>query len=357
MTRVEPAPAVHWRRHDDEAPDRGTGAVRPNGSDALRARVMPKSDASPLTPLNDTERSVLAATIRGGPISQAAITKELSVSKPTVSAAVSRLREAELVAPDGTMHGGLGRPAVTYRVSDSAGCALSVDLGTTKVRVRAVALDGRILDHREEDVRPARADVGRAAVQAAARLALETGQVIASRSRVRGSVIAAPIRVESGRAVAQSLRPLLEALSSVIRDESVEVALENNVNCAAVAEGHHGSAVGHSAFVFLQIGVKVGLGIVADGRLFRGGRGGAGEISFMPYPWGPGIQPDRLALERHLGSASLVSRAAEVTDVPHASSVDTRRLFELAELGDVALREVVAEHAREVGEIAAAAVA
>ena len=67
----------------------------------------------------------------------------------------------------------------------------------------------------------------------------------------------------------------------------VPVVFENNVNCAAIAEGFCGNAVDEPFFVYIQIGIKIGMGIVLDGQLLRGRSGAAGEVSYLPFPWAP----------------------------------------------------------------------
>lgn len=59
------------------------------------------------------------------------------------------------------------------------------------------------------------------------------------------------------------------------------VVLENDANCAAVAEREHGAAHGVSSFLLVTIGTGIGGAIVHDGRVVRGARGMAGEFGHM----------------------------------------------------------------------------
>ncbi len=59
------------------------------------------------------------------------------------------------------------------------------------------------------------------------------------------------------------------------------VAIENDVNCAALAEAWAGrSRVDPLAFI--AIGTGIGMGLVVNGQLLRGAKGLAGEIAFLP---------------------------------------------------------------------------
>ncbi|AIO19383.1 N-acetylglucosamine repressor [Candidatus Izimaplasma bacterium HR1] len=54
--------------------------------------------------------------------------------------------------------------------------------------------------------------------------------------------------------------------------------VENDVNCAVIAEHWYGKGRGLNSFVLLTLGKGTGSGIVLDNLLFKGSFGGAGEI-------------------------------------------------------------------------------
>ena len=56
----------------------------------------------------------------------------------------------------------------------------------------------------------------------------------------------------------------------------VDIAIENDVNLAAIGEHWRGNSRGTRTFVFIAIGTGIGMGIFADGHLVRGSRGAAG---------------------------------------------------------------------------------
>ena len=60
--------------------------------------------------------------------------------------------------------------------------------------------------------------------------------------------------------------------------------VENNVNALAVAERLYGIGRSHDNFLVVTIGTGVGAGIVVDGAVLRGARGGAGEFGHIPVP-------------------------------------------------------------------------
>jgi predicted NBD/HSP70 family sugar kinase len=333
---------------------RGIHAVVGDGAQAPgvnRARAMPPSR------LNETEQAILVEIISSGTTTRSSISERLGLSKATISTSMKRLLSAGLVTELGLTHGGMGRPASVYRISEQAGCCLAIDMGTTHIRVRVLALDGRILGEREAKVRPSKKDVSRQGLTAALRLIEEVEHLLSGQgTRVRRCVIAAPIKVSLAIPEPLELAPVLDAVRRVPSFPGFGIDVENNVNCAAIAEGAEGAAQGVATFAYLQVGVKIGLGFVNEGRLLRG-RGGAGEVACLPYPWGGSARPRHLALEHHLGSAALIARARANPDIDTPPRADAATLFAQAARGEPGARKLIERHAREVGEAAAAVVA
>ncbi|MEU0970155.1 ROK family protein, partial [Streptomyces sp. NPDC005917] len=170
--------------------------------------------------------------------------------------------------------------------------------------------------------------------------------------------VTAPDRTGTGmRPATAKAGPVFDAVS-VALPLGVPVHLENNVNCAALAELHEGAARGRRTFGYLRIGVGVGLGIVIGGQVLRGANGAAGELARLPYPWDEDREPRQEALEAYVGSQALLCRAARAwraADGPRPRSAE--RLFALAAEGRQPARALVARHAADVGRLAAAVAA
>jgi glucokinase len=93
----------------------------------------------------------------------------------------------------------------------------------------------------------------------------------------------------------------------------VPVRVDNDANCAMLAEWRLGSARSASDAALLTLGTGIGGGLVLDGRLYRGAIGSAGEMGHMPVDLdGPacfGGCPGRGCLES-LCSGSALARDA-----------------------------------------------
>ena len=78
---------------------------------------------------------------------------------------------------------------------------------------------------------------------------------------------------------------------STLRDRlsqrfATEVFVDNDASLAALGEVIYGAGAGQRDLVLLTLGSNIGMGIVADGRIYRGARGGAGEIGTVPLRLG-----------------------------------------------------------------------
>ena len=89
------------------------------------------------------------------------------------------------------------------------------------------------------------------------------------------------------------------------------VTVDNDVNCAAWGEFVLGAGRGTRNFVCLTLGTGIGGGVIADGRLYRGWQGMAGEVGHQVIDSsGPQcVCGTRGCLEAMANASSIVSRA------------------------------------------------
>jgi glucokinase len=127
------------------------------------------------------------------------------------------------------------------------------------------------------------------------------------------------------------------------------VYVDNDANCAALAESHlaEGGRVEH--LVMLTLGTGVGGGIVIDGQIFRGATGLGAELGHNVIqedgPECPGRCPNRGCLEALCSGTALERTASEFATANPSSALGGV----LAQEGRVSGREVV-ERARQGDE-------
>ena len=104
--------------------------------------------------------------------------------------------------------------------------------------------------------------------------------------------------------------PLGEDLTRRLR---VPVVVDNDANCAALAEAH---LAGVDHLVMLTLGTGVGGGVVVDGRVFRGASGLGAELGHLVIetegPECPGACPNRGCLEALCSGQALARDAAAI---------------------------------------------
>jgi predicted NBD/HSP70 family sugar kinase len=327
--------------------------MRDRNQDGWRGRAGPDSRLSLLRELG--EQAVLETIFREGPITRPQISSSTNLSKPTVSAAVSRLEHAGLVHAAGRRVGQRGRKPISYVVSAQAGFVVGGDIGGSNVRVAASDLFGEpICDLKQPTRKAGSRAVGVQILEMVSAVIDDAG---ATHGRPLALAISAPgvVDQKSGRVTSLAYNVVPEGgfdPLEVIRGRfDVPVLVENNVNLAAVGEKWFGLARGVSTMVFIAIGAGVGLGLIIDDELVRGAHGAAGEIAYLPLVGDPFNPRHRLhgGLEDEVGAAGIVAAFNERRDPddPHLSSV--HEVFELAVTGNSAARSVVDHVASRLG--------
>jgi predicted NBD/HSP70 family sugar kinase len=301
------------------------------------------------------EQAVLETIFRKGPITRPEIAAAVNLSKPTVSAAVSRLEQGGLVRAAGRRAGQRGRNPVAYVVSSRAGFVVGADIGGSNVRVAAADLFGEPLC----DLKRSTAKDGSRAV--GVQILEMVSEVIDQASAVHGRPLALGISSPgivdqtSGRVTSLAYNVVPEGgfdPLEVIRDRfDLPVLVENNVNLSAVGEKWFGLARGVSTMVFIAIGAGIGMGIVIDDELVRGAHGAAGEIAYLPLVGDPFNPRHRLhgGLEDEIGAAGIVEAFNERRDADDPELSSVHEVFELAGTRNAAARSVVDHVASRLG--------
>lgn len=115
--------------------------------------------------------------------------------------------------------------------------------------------------------------------------------------------------------------------------------VENDVNCAGLAEYVSGAVVNSKIAVCLTVGTGIGGCILMDGKILHGICNSACEIGYM-HMHGKEFQD--------LGAASILSQ--KVSDRKNGEKWSGRRIFEKAAEGDAVCMQAIAEMAEVLGE-------
>jgi predicted NBD/HSP70 family sugar kinase len=300
------------------------------------------------------EQAVLETIFREGPITRPELASRTNLSRPAVSAVVSRLESAGLVHAAGAREARRGRKPMAYVVSDRAGFVVGIDIGGANLRVGAANLFGELVcDEREPTVkdtpRKTSAQITSMVARVVQRASAEHERPLAIGISTPGVVDQASSRVTS-LAYNLSAGGDFDALSAIGDRFGVPVLVDNNVNVAAVGERWAGVARGVSTFAFVSIGAGVGMGLVIDDELVRGAHGAAGEIGYMPSGANPFDERHRLhgGLEDEIGAAGILAALGPGT-AEGAAPQSAQDVFELAQRGHEGAHAVIDGVARRIG--------
>ena len=282
------------------------------------------------------ERTVLEQIRTGAPISRAEISRRSGISKPTVSLALRSLLEAGLVREAERGPEGPGYGAVYFEPVAEAAVVLGLDLGARFVRGAVCDLGGAIRARQDVELAVADADDAIEAIRRLRDSLLETSAL--ELTLVDTVIVGVPgvvaddgtLKLVENVAGLEGRRFANELQHAV----GLPVALENDINLAALGEQWQGVARGVSDFVFLSIGTGMGAGIVLGGELHRGRNGAAGELDFALGELGGAVDP---------AAPQVAELARERTGL-----ADPPALFAAARAGDRAAVAVVDEVARRI---------
>jgi predicted NBD/HSP70 family sugar kinase len=303
------------------------------------------------------QRAVLDRLRRGGPSTRPQIAKDTGLSKPTVGQALLDLERHGLVRPVGRTTAGPGRSAMVYEPNPAAAHVLGVDIGRQRIRAAVSDLAGSVIARVDERNRcRSAASLVRTVSELAARTVADAGLEM---SDIVAKVIGSPgVPDPRGRAMhhAPNLpgwerKGILDDLEAVLGPGLV---VENDANLAAVGEREYGAAQGIGVFVCITVGTGIGMGVVLDGKLFRGAHGAAGEVGYLPYGESEEDPQVRGQLE---GAAAAHSVVALARERGLAQVRSARDVFVLAKAGDARALLVVQDEAERLAYLIAAVTA
>jgi predicted NBD/HSP70 family sugar kinase len=311
------------------------------------------------------ERAVYQRTRQLGQVSASQLVAATGLSKPTIGLALGSLERAGLLRHVGHRVGQVGRAPRLYEIRPDAGCALAVDVGASWIRLAIADLAGQIVVRYDERVQARSAEtLVKQVIELATMVPVKAGLAFAD---ITHTVLGIPgfYEPEAHRINAAPNLPGLDKPGSVraLRGALGEkFSIDNDVNLATLAEQAYGRGANVGNFVFVSVGTGVGMGIVIDGRLYRGANGRAGEISFLPVgDQGPVPLSSSVAEARRHGILETVASAEGVVATARkcgmTSAKTAEEVFEAARANDPAAVRAIDAEADHIARAVAAIIA
>jgi predicted NBD/HSP70 family sugar kinase len=302
------------------------------------------------------QRLVLERLRGYGEATRPQIATDTGLSKPTVGQALLDLEQHGLVRAVGRSASGPGRAAVIYQTAPDAGHIVGVDIGRRMIRVAVANLDGTVVAHVDQ---PNRSRSGTALLRTACD-SVEGALVEAGLKPhdIVVTVVGTPgIPDPTTGTVHRSpnlpgweRRGLLGELIEALRAGGSEVIVENDANLSVVGEHARGAAQGVDVVACLTVGTGIGMGLLLNGKLFRGAHGAAGEIADLPFDRAPaGVTQHRPGPVETAAAAEAVVSAANELGLSQVRSA--KAVFDLARQGNALAQRVVADEAAKLAQV------
>ncbi|MEU2859552.1 ROK family transcriptional regulator [Streptomyces mirabilis] len=206
----------------------------------------------------------------------------LGAAPSTISLTVGQLVAHGLVAEQGTRSSTGGRPRKVLRLGGSDGFAVAAELGGRHAHVGVVLPGGGLTDVSTVPF-PTAEGPETALPGLAETLEGLAGQHGRELLKGVGLSLPGPVDVASGVVTLPSRMPGWNRfpVRAWLEDRfGVPAAIENDANCMAVGE-HSVQPAERRQSIMVKMGSAIGAGVIADGRLYRGGTGAAGEITHV----------------------------------------------------------------------------
>ncbi|MFF7157565.1 ROK family protein [Streptomyces sp. NPDC008139] len=236
-----------------------------------------------------TSTAVLALLGRAGPMSRAALARDLGMSPATLTQVTRRLLTQGVIEElDRQEPSRGGRRGRLIGLVGSAGRALGVKVAVDHVALVDMRLDGRVTETMTVPF-DATALEAVPAIAELLRPFTESAQGVPPLLGIGVGVPGTVDRPDSGVVDAAMLNwenvPLGTMLGASL---GLAVLVENDVNALGSGERLYGRGRSLNDFLVVTIGRGIGLAVVAGGHVYRGAHGGAGDFGHVPVdPDGP----------------------------------------------------------------------
>ncbi len=291
----------------------------------------------------------------GAALDRASLSARTGMGRTAVSAAVGSLLDAGLVEEVGTGRSTGGRPPQLLKLNARHGVVLAADLGATHANLMATDLAGVSLSEGEWplDIGDGPRQVIGWVVERFLELLEDCGY---ADNDVFGVAIGVPGPVEfaAAQAVAPPIMPGWDQvpIRPLVQERfDCPVVLDNDVNIMGFGEywSHWRHRIDN--LLFVKVGTGIGGGVIANGQIYRGSQGAAGDIGHVALP-------DHLDIVCHCGNRGCLESVAGGLAIANrvAPGLSVRDLLQQAHAGAPAVIPVLREAGRTIGQVLAGAI-
>lgn len=293
--------------------------------------------------------SVLDAIRRARQIARIDIARETGFSPATVTAITAELLKAGLIEEtmpaEKPSESKRGRPRVTLKLRGASQRIAGLKIARKLVTVLILDFEGNEIGAHERALpvfRSSAADLSEQIVAAIEGACAKAGLRIDDLS---GIGIGLPGQVDVDQSLVHWSSSLSERnadLGAILAERTpCPIFLDNDANLVAKAEHLFGEGRNHRNFLVVTLEHGVGMGVVIDGRLYRGARGCGAEFGHSKVQFDGALCQcgQRGCLEAYVGDYALLREFNNVSGEPMLA--DVTQLFETVRAGNPLARAVL----------------
>lgn len=300
--------------------------------------------------------SIILNTIKTvGPIDRAQVARLTGLSPATVTGITSDLIELGLVFEKAQGESRGGRPPIMLAINPQGGYVVGIKLMEDHALGALTDLEATVLAKDSISLADTSSTTAIATMAELVERLLAASDLPRQKLIGVGIGLAGIVNFETG-VLRQSPffgwrdLPLRDLLQVQIK---VPVYIDNDVNTLTLAEQWFGVGQGVEDFLTLTVGRGIGLGIVANGRFYRGAGGGAGEFGhILVNPNGPVCTCGKTGcLESYVGYPGLLLAAQTAFEEGKIKEevVSISDLVARAEAGEAAIQQILAQAGELIG--------
>lgn len=230
---------------------------------------------------SSSERALLSALLRSGPVARSEVTSLTQLSQQSVHRIVDALERRKFLQLRDPEIRGRGKPSPKVTIDTRSYSSIGISIGTEEIRVCAMDLAGQPIVEDTLSVDPSDPDQVRDAFEAQVDEwfagPLDQTTILGIGIAIQGHGTEQPDHYFPPAPLAKWASIPITAFFG--DHFGLAAFSENNATCSATAEFYLGVGSSQRCLAYLSFNYGFGAGLFVDGDAFRGGYGNAGEIS------------------------------------------------------------------------------
>lgn len=232
----------------------------------------------------NNQKLIIEYIVRNGSVSRAELSKNLNISKPTISTNVESLLEQDILLELGEGHSSGGRKPTMLNFNYDHKMIIAIDLNRNSPLIALSNVSGEIIQSTSitievTDDKPILIEKLTSAINSLMKNSNHALKTLGAISiaipgvidEATGNIFANP---QFALWTNLNLKSVLENIYHI------PVILKNDIAMAALGEKHYGVGQKVDDMMYVSIGLGVGAGLIINGKLFEGKRKAAGEIGY-----------------------------------------------------------------------------